>query len=116
MLSPLRNHPSYISAMAHRLSGLALAIFLPFHFLLLGQAMHGASGLDSALAFTDHTLVKVAEWGLVSLLSLHLFFGLRVLMLELSRWPNHREKLTSWIVPSVVVTLLVGLIFLIQVF
>ncbi len=116
MISPLRNHPSYLTAIAHRVSGLALALFLPFHFFLLAQAMQGVAGLDRALVFTELPLVKIAEWGLVSLLVLHLFFGLRVLMLELSRWPNHREKLTSWIIPGVIIAIIFGVVFLVRVF
>jgi fumarate reductase subunit D len=114
-MHPLRNHKSYLAAMGHRISGLALIIFLPFHFMLLGSAFAGAAGLDSVLAYTDNPLVKIAEWGLVTLLALHLFFGLRVLLLELSHWPNHAETLTTWVVPAVVASVLVGMVFLVQV-
>ena len=114
-MHPLRNHKSYIAAIGHRLSGLALAIFLPFHFLLLGTALEGTEGLDSALAYTDSPLVKLAEWSLVMLLALHMLFGLRVLALEFTRWPNHSETLGNWVLPSIVASGFVGLIFLIQV-
>lgn len=69
---------------------LALALFLPLHFTFLGQALQGAAGLDGALAFTQHPLVKVAEWGLVSLLALHLAGGVRLLLLEFSAWRGLR--------------------------
>jgi fumarate reductase subunit D len=112
----LRNHKSYIAAIGHRLSGIALALFLPIHFLLLGSAFNGAAGLDKYLVYTDMPLVKVAEWGLVMLLAVHLFFGARVLLLELTRWPNHLETLANWVVPGMVATGLVGIVFLVQVF
>jgi len=115
-MHPLRNHKSYIAAIGHRLSGIALAIFLPLHFLLLGTALEGAEGLDTALAFTDSPLVKIAEWGLVMLLALHMLFGLRVLALEFTAWPNHAETLGKWVLPSVVTCLFVGAAFLVQVF
>ena len=44
-----RRHPGFLLAMAHRISGIALAAFLPLHFLLIGQALRGASALDDAL-------------------------------------------------------------------
>ena len=113
-MHPLRNHKSYIAAMGHRLSGIALAIFLPFHFLLLGTALEGAEGLESALVYTDSPLVKIAEWGLVMLLALHLFFGLRVLLLEITRWPNHAETLGNWVLPGAIASTFVGVIFLVQ--
>ena len=114
-MHPLRNHKSYIASIGHRLSGIALAIFLPFHFLLLGTAFDGADGLDQAIAYTDSPLVKIAEWGLVMLLALHLFFGLRVLMLEFTSWPAHTETLGKWVVPGAIASAFVGLVFLIQI-
>ncbi len=115
-MHPLRNHKSYFAAIGHRLSGIALAIFLPFHFLLLGTALEGAEGLDTALAFTDSPLVKIAEWGLVMLLTLHMLFGLRALTLEFSSWPNHAETLSNWVLPGIVTSLFVGAVFLVQIF
>ncbi len=115
-MNPLRNHKSYIAAIGHRLSGVALAIFLPFHFLLLGTALEGAEGLDAALAFTDSPLVKIAEWGLVMLLALHLLFGLRVLALEFSSWPKHAQTLGNWVLPGAIASAFVGAFFLVQVF
>ena len=115
-MHPLRNHKSYIASIGHRLSGLALALFLPFHFLLLGNALNGAAGLDAALVYTDNPLVKFAEWGLVMLLALHFFFGIRVLVLEFSSKPNHAETLAGWVVPGAVASGFLGLVFLVQVF
>jgi fumarate reductase subunit D len=115
-MHPLRNHKSYIAAIGHRLSGIALALFLPIHFLLLGSAFNGTAGLDKYLVYTDMPLVKVAEWGLVMLLAVHMFFGARVLLLELTVWPNHRETLANWVVPGLVASGLVGIVFLVQVF
>ncbi|MYE58666.1 MAG: hypothetical protein F4X35_03640, partial [Alphaproteobacteria bacterium] len=51
----------------HRLSGVALAVFLPFHFLVLGLAVERAA-LDGVLRWTDNPWVKLAEAGLVVLL------------------------------------------------
>ena len=66
----------------HRASGLALAIFLPAHFLVLGTALTGAAGLDATLAWTDAPLVKASEVALVFLLAAHLGGGLRLLFVE----------------------------------
>ena len=41
-----RNHPAYWAFIVHRTSGLLLTFFLPLHFWALGQAFHGAAGLD----------------------------------------------------------------------
>jgi fumarate reductase subunit D len=83
-----RNHPAYWAFIVHRVSGLALALFLPFHFWALGQALQGAQALDGFLRWTELPLVKFAEIGLVLLLAAHMTGGVRLLMLEFL----HRRK------------------------
>ena len=75
----------------HRLSGAALAVFLPVHFLVLGLAVERAR-LDGVLDWTDNPWVKLAEAGLVVLLALHLTGGLRVLLLEFGRWSDRQQS------------------------
>ena len=40
--------------------------------------------------------VKVSEWGLVVLLSVHLTFGLRILALEFLPWTSARKSWVGW--------------------
>lgn len=77
-----RSHPAYWAFLVHRLSGLALAAFLPLHFWALGQALQGTAALDGFLRFADNAFFKFAEWGLVVLLSLHMAGGVRLLLIE----------------------------------
>ena len=97
------------AAAAHRVSGLALALFLPFHFLALGLAIEGEAKFDTFLRWSDQPVVKVGEWGLVVLLSLHLFFGLRVLAIEFLPWPGPLKRL---IAAGAAASLLLGAAFL----
>lgn len=107
-----RQHRAYWAFLGHRLSGLALALFLPVHFLVLGLALESAAALDAALIYAELPAVKIAEWGLVILLSVHLFFGARLLILEFLPWPNPAAVRTSWIVPGAAAALLIGGVFL----
>jgi fumarate reductase subunit D len=77
-----RNHPAWWAFWLHRVSGLALALFLPVHFWVLGSALHGAAALDARLRLVDFPLARLAEWGLVLLLASHLAGGLRLLLVE----------------------------------
>jgi fumarate reductase subunit D len=81
-----RKDALWIAALVHRLSGLALAIFLPLHFLALGLAISGEAKLDNFLHWSEQPLVKFAEGGLVFLLAVHLLGGLRLLMVENLAW------------------------------
>ncbi|MBI5110031.1 MAG: succinate dehydrogenase [Rhodocyclales bacterium] len=82
-----RNHRCFWAFLVHRVSGVALSVFLPLHFWVLGQALEGAGRLESFLRWTDHPLVKLSEIGLVLLLAAHLSGGLRLLLLEFRPWP-----------------------------
>ena len=88
-----RRHPAYLAFLAHRVSGLLLAIFLPVHFWVLARALHGPQGLDDLLRWTEHPVVKLSEVGLVLLLALHFTGGLRLLMLEFLAWRDWQINL-----------------------
>lgn len=81
-----RNHPVYWAFVLHRLSGLALALFLPVHLYVLALALDDPAGLDAFLRWTDSVAVKSAEAGLVVLLAAHLAGGLRLLAVEFLPW------------------------------
>ena len=103
-----RNHPAWWAFVVHRLSGLALAVFLPFHFLALGEALNGEAALDGFLRWADQPLVKAAEWGLVVALAAHFAGGLRLLVLELLPWRDGQKALAA---AAAGVALLAGLAF-----
>ncbi len=85
----------WFAALLHRLSGLGLALFLPLHFLVLALALDGAARLDGFLAWSDAPLVKTAEFGLVFLLAVHLFGGLRVMALEFLPWSTRQKTFAA---------------------
>ena len=78
-------------ALVHRLSGVALALFLPLHFWALGKGLQ----LDEFLRWTEQPLVKFAEWGIVVLLAVHLGGGLRVLAIEFLDWHEWQKSLAA---------------------
>jgi fumarate reductase subunit D len=90
-----RNSVLWVAALVHRLSGLALAIFLPVHFLTLGLAIDGEARLESFLRWSDAPLVKLAEGGLVFLLLVHMLGGLRLLVLENLDWRDGQKELAT---------------------
>jgi len=91
----LKKESSYWVFMVHRLSGIALAVFLPLHFWVLGSAIQGEASLDSSLAWTEQPLVKLGEWAIVLALAAHLGGGLRVLALEFLPWRDWQKGLAA---------------------
>jgi fumarate reductase subunit D len=78
-------------AHVHRVSGIALAVFLPLHFWALGNALQ----LDSFLVWTQQPLVKAGEWAIVVALAAHLAGGLRVLAIEFLDWHEWQKSLAA---------------------
>ena len=103
-----RGHPAWWAFVVHRVSGLSLALFLPLHFWALGTALTGETALDAFLRFIDAPWVKLAEWGLVVLLSLHLAGGARLLLIEFTAWNGLRK---NWIAGAIGAGALVGLAY-----
>ena len=103
-----RQHPAWWAFAMHRLSGLALAVFLPMHFWALGLALRGDAALEGFLRFSDRPLFKFAEWGLVMLLALHMMGGVRLLLIEFTRWSGLRK---NWIAGAAGFAALVGMAF-----
>jgi fumarate reductase subunit D len=107
-----RRHRAYWAFLGHRLSGLALGIFLPVHFYVLAMALDGSDGFERFIAVSDMGAMKFGEWGLVLLLSLHMCFGLRLLALELLPWSSTRNARLSWIGWGFAASMAVGVVFI----
>ena len=108
MIPATRNHPAYWAFLVHRISGIALALFLPLHFLALASVLQGEAVLDGFLRWSDRPLVKAAEWILVTLLAAHLAGGLRLLALEFLPWRDWQKTLAAL---AAAFALFVGLVF-----
>ena len=108
-----RTNPLWLAFIVHRLSGLALAIFLPFHFLALGLALRGETRLDGFLRWTEQPLVKLSEAVLVGLLAVHMLGGLRLLALENFGWFGGQRW---WALLAVIGAAIAAFAFLVSVF
>jgi len=108
-----RGSTLWLAAMVHRISGLALAIFLPLHFLALGLAIEGEARFENFLRWTDRPLVKFAEVALVFLFTVHLLGGLRVLLIENLDWRGGQKQLATL---AAAVSAMVAFAFLVRVF
>ncbi|HEY4998268.1 MAG TPA: hypothetical protein VII36_03955 [Usitatibacter sp.] len=103
-----RNHPAYWAFLVHRLSGVALALFLPAHFFVLGRAIEGEAALGEFLRWSHQPMVIAGEWILVTLLAAHLAGGLRLLALEFLPWRDWQKTLAALVAAF---ALLAGLAF-----
>jgi len=87
-----RSHPAYWAFVVHRVSGIALTLFLPVHFFVLSQALSRPAALDRFLGWTHQPAVKLAETVLVLALAAHLCGGVRLLFIEFAGWRADWQK------------------------
>lgn len=106
-----RAHPLWLAYILHRLSGLGLALFLPVHFWVLALAMTAPDRLDGFLELTEAGVVKLAEFGLVFLLAVHMFGGLRLMALEWLPWSAPQKTLAA---SAAALAFLVAALFLLR--
>src|SRR2546421_5491245 len=106
-----RHSALWIAAMVHRISGVALACFLPLHFLTLGLAIDGEARLDGLLAWTANPAVKLAETALVFVLAVHMLGGIRVLVIENLPWRDGQKRLVT---AALVAATLAAIAFLVR--
>jgi fumarate reductase subunit D len=111
MMRASHTQPGFLAALLHRLSGIALAIFLPLHFLALATALNGAAAFDSFLAATHTPFVKLTEGALVAALAMHMSLGLRVLAIE---FLNIRERTVAVLSGCAATVFAVALAFLLN--
>ena len=94
-MRPPRAHPLWLAFVLHRVSGVLLALFLPLHFWVLSLALTQPEQLNQFLSFTEQPVVKAAEFGLVFLLAVHVFGGLRLMAMEWLPWSAPQKTLAA---------------------
>lgn len=111
MMRAAHRQAGFVAALIHRLSGLALALFLPLHFIALAIALDGAAPFDRFLAATATPLVNLAEGGLVVALAAHMALGLRILAIELC---GVRERSAAILSACGTAAVAVGMVYLLN--
>lgn len=102
------------AVLGHRLSGLALILFLPLHLAVLGESIKGAAKLEQSLAFTTLPWIKPLSWLLLSLLIVHLSFGIRVLLIEFGPVTSPARLRLGWIAGGIVTALLFTMVYVLR--
>ena len=106
-----RAHPLWFAYILHRVSGLVLVLFLPLHFWVLSLALTNPAKLDRFLGLTQLGALKLGEFGLVFLLAIHMFGGLRLMAMEWLPW-NAGQK--TWAAAATALSFMVAALFLMK--
>ncbi len=79
--------------MFHRLTGLALVVYLGIHLVLLSQLRHGPGQWDAFVELMSSPLVLVVDVMLFAAIALHGLNGLRLTLLGLGRAIRWQKEL-----------------------
>ena len=78
-----RIHVGTAAWLLHRLSGLALILYLLLHIWVIHHLIGGRESFDGIMDVFDNTLFKLLEVGLVGVILYHLWNGLRVTLFDI---------------------------------
>ena len=81
----------------HRLTGVALAVYLVPHFITIHDARQGASVFNETLAWFQGPLIAAAEFVIVLAVAFHACNGLRIIAVDFFDL-SHQQKWLFWAV------------------
>ncbi len=82
-----------VSWLLHRLSGVALAIYLVPHFFSIHSSQQGAQLFDQEMNVYTAPFFKFAEFMIVMTVAFHMFNGLRIIALDCFNLAGHQKLL-----------------------
>ncbi|MEE2716164.1 MAG: succinate dehydrogenase, cytochrome b556 subunit [SAR324 cluster bacterium] len=95
-LLPQFNAVSVLWAL-HRLTGVALAVYLVPHFITIHDSRQGESVFNETLAWFQGPLIAAAEFVIVLAVAFHALNGLRIIAVDFFDL-SHRQKWLCWAV------------------
>lgn len=95
----------------HRLSGLALVVYLPLHIASINASQGGPAAFDAELAIYTAPIFKAAEFVLIAGVAFHGLNGLRVIAIDFLNL-SHYQKLLFWLVLAVCAAVMIAASFL----
>lgn len=84
---------SILSYTLHRITGIALVLFLFLHIWTLSSVFQGQEGFEKAVRKFDNPLGHAMEYTLFLAVTLHLLNGLRITLVELLALAPQQERL-----------------------
>lgn len=77
-----RLHSGYIAWILHRLTGLALALYLFMHIWVIHHISQGKEAFNQVMAVVQSPLFHILEIGLLACVAYHAVNGIRVVLID----------------------------------
>ena len=98
----------FISFLFRRLSGVALALYLFIHMLVIGTVNSGTSSFDEAMSFLTQPLFKLFEIALLAAFAYHTLDGIRLLVVSYTTVTDQRKAMFYALLIVAFLVVLVG--------
>jgi len=77
-----RWHAGFVAWLLHRITGVALAIYLMIHIVIISSLARGPESFDVTMKFLHSFVFRLLEVGLLAAVLFHTFNGVRVVLLD----------------------------------
>ena len=77
----------------HRLSGLAIALYLLMHILVISTVVGGTGNFNEAMKFLKAPIFVLLEMGLVAVILVHGLNGLRIVLFDLGYGVKEQKQI-----------------------
>lgn len=77
----------------HRLTGLAIALYLLMHIVVISSVVGGTKNFDAAMTFLKAPTFVLLEMGLIAAILIHGFNGLRILAFDLGYGVKNQKNI-----------------------
>ena len=95
----------------HRITGVALAVYLVPHIVSINSSRGGREAFDEALGWYAGPLIAISEYLLVMAVAFHMFNGIRIIAVDFFDL-SHTQRLLFWVVMAACAAVLLGASFI----
>lgn len=94
----------------HRLSGLAIALYLMMHVLVISTIVGGAGNFDAAMTTLKAPIFVLLEMGLLACILIHGLNGVRIVLFDLGYGIKKQKEIFIGLMVLAVIPFVIGFI------
>lgn len=103
----LNFHWDMIAFALHRITGVALSIYLFLHIWTLSAVEEGEAAFNHSIDKWDNTAGHIFEYLLLLAVTWHLLNGIRVTFVDFLRFTGQQKRMLAW---AIVLTVIVAIV------
>lgn len=98
-----------LSFALHRITGVALTIYIFLHIWTLSAVKDGEAAFNHSLDKWDNLVGHLFEYLLLLAVAYHLFNGIRVTFVDIMRFTKQQKRMLAWVIVFTVIVAIVSL-------